>query len=146
MSALHLVKLCVGADSIEDLVGWQRTRLAAARRIGQPQVLRHTTRQMPKRRDELLAGGSLYWVIKGWLCCRQSIVDLEAFVDPEGIERCDIVLAPETIRVDPRPRGPFQGWRYLAAHEAPADVTAMGAGVAEMPEEMRRELKALGIL
>jgi hypothetical protein len=141
---LHLIKLCVGADSIEDLVAWQTDRLAAKKRAGEELLLKHTTRQMPKRRDEILAGGSLYWVIKGVLCCRQTIVDLRAFRDAEGIERCDICLAPDTIRVNPRPRGPFQGWRYLEPKDAPPDLDMRG-GIAEMPDALRMELQRLGV-
>ena len=146
MSSVHLIKLCVGADSIEDLEGWQKSRLAANARAGKPAFLRHTTRSMPKRKAELVAGGSLYWVIQGWVACRQRIVDLEGIVDGEGVERCDIVLEPVNIRVDPRPHGPFQGWRYLKGEDAPADLAAMASGVADMPEAMRKELKALGVI
>lgn len=143
---LHLIKLCVGADSVADLRGWQADRLADKKRRGEELLLKHTTRQMPKRRDEIVGRGSLYWVIKGWIACRQSVVDLRAFVDGDGIERCDICLAPETVQVEPRPRGPFQGWRYLEPKDAPRDLGALGAGLDEMPEEMRRELRALGVL
>lgn len=141
---LHLIKLCVGADSIEDLVSWQKERLAAKKRAGEELLLKHTTRQMPKRRDDVLDGGSLYWVIKGVLSCRQRIVDLRAFTDGEGIERCDICLDPETVRVIPRPRGPFQGWRYLEAKDAPPDLDLKG-GIAEMPDALRMELQRLGV-
>jgi hypothetical protein len=143
---LHLIKLAVGADSFEDLVAWQQQRLADKRRRGEELVLKHTTRQMPKRRDEILDGGSLHWVIKGWLCARQRVVDLRAFTDAEGIERCDICLDPETIRLDPRPRGPFQGWRYLEPKDAPPDLASLGKGVVEMPDDMRQELQRLGVL
>jgi hypothetical protein len=146
VSTVHLIKLCVGAESIEELESWQVQRLAAYKRAGQPTFLRHTTRSMPKRRAELIAGGSLYWVIKGWVACRQRIVGLDQVVGLDGVERCDIVLEPVNHRVDPRPHGPFQGWRYLNAMDAPSDLSSMSAGVADMPEEMRKHLKALGVI
>ncbi len=144
--ALHLIKLCVGADSVDDLLSWQTQRLADMKRRGVEVMLRHTTRQMPRRRDDILDGGSLYWVIKGEIACRQRVVDLRARVDVEGIERCDICLGSETIRVDPRPRGPFQGWRYFKAEDAPADLGADFGGAHEFPETLRRELRTLGVL
>lgn len=143
---LHLIKLCVGADSVDDLLSWQKQRLADMRRRGVEVMLRHTTRQMPRRRDEVLDGGSLYWVIKGEIACRQRVIDLRGRVDDDGIERCDICLDSLTVRVDPRPRGPFQGWRYFTADDAPADLAA-GAGEADkFPDHLRRELRTLGVL
>jgi len=144
--ALHLIKLCVGADSVDDLLSWQKQRLADMKRRGVEVMLRHTTRQMPRRRDDILDGGSLYWVIKGEIACRQRVVDLRARVDDEGIERCDICLDSATILVDPRPRGPFQGWRYFKTEDAPADLGASGGDAPEFPETLRRELRALGVL
>ena len=139
--ALHLIKLCVGAESIADLEGWIATRVGAS---GE-QV--HTTRMMPKRREEILAGGSLYWVIRGELSCRQSILVLRPVRDRDGISRCDIVLDPKVVPVHPRPRGPFQGWRYFTDGSAPPDLGKATAGsVAAMPEPMRRELRDLGLL
>jgi hypothetical protein len=143
---LHLIKLCVGAMSLEDLAEWQASRLADRRRRRLPPVLVHETRQMPKRRDDVLDGGSLYWVIKGLILVRQRIVDLQATVDREGVPRCDICLDPELVKVEPRPRGPFQGWRYFEARESPPDLASLPAGIADMPETLRRELVLLGVL
>src|SRR6185436_2179658 len=98
--ALHLIKLCVGAESIVDLEDWVAMRVRDAGEHA------HTTRMMPRRREEILAGGSLYWIIKGQLSCRQGILDLRARRDAEGVSCCDIVLEPLIIPVDPRPRGP----------------------------------------
>ncbi|MFN0263868.1 DUF1489 family protein [Tepidamorphus sp. 3E244] len=141
----NLVKLCVGASSIEDLEGWIKQRKAAAERGGKTYEQFHTTRQMPKARDELLAGGSLYWVIRGMIACRQEITDLRPVTDAEGISRCQIVLAQPIIRVRPQPRGPFQGWRYLKPDDAPPDLAKGQSG--EMPDpEMARALAELGLL
>jgi hypothetical protein len=144
--ALNLIKLCVGADSIRDLQEWIEERLAEKRRKKQPVEHIHTTRMMPTRADELLAGGSLYWVIRGEIACRQRLVDIREFVDKEGIRRCRLVLDSKVIPVVPRPRGPFQGWRYFPSKEAPADLGRSGKGLAKLPEELRRELRDLGLL
>ncbi|MDZ4741153.1 MAG: DUF1489 domain-containing protein [Alphaproteobacteria bacterium] len=142
--SLHLIKLCVGVDSIEDLRGWQKEHLAAQKKRGQTLELKHTTRMVPKRRAEILAGGSLYWVIKGHVALRQKLLDIRPFVDKEGIGRCHLVYDKDLVLVSPRPRRPFQGWRYLAAKEAPPDIGKGGA--AGLPDKLRRELAELGLL
>lgn len=144
--ALHLIKLCVGCDTIQDLEAWiaEKRRMAGPSNPGEHI---HTTRMMPKRMDALLDGGSLYWVIKGQLSCRQRLLAIRPFTDAEGIGRCRLVLQPELVAVGPRPCRPFQGWRYLAEDDAPADLTGTeAAGIAVLPEAMRRELVSLGLL
>lgn len=140
MADLNLIKLCVGADSVDDLRRWiaQRTENGATEHV-------HVTRMTPKRRNELIPGGSLYWVIKGAVQCRQTLIDVRSFVDDEGTTRCRLVLRPELIPVVPRGHRPFQGWRYLQSADAPADLEGSGDHV-EMPAEMRRELAELGLL
>lgn len=140
---LHLIKLCVGVDSIEDLREWQTERLAQLKKRGQKLELKHTTRMVPKRREELLDGGSLYWVIKGYMSVRQPLIDIRSFVDKEGVSRCHLVYDKEMVLVAPRPRRAFQGWRYLVAKEAPPDVGKAGKG---LPEKLQRELAELGLL
>lgn len=143
--ALHILKLCVGAESIADLEDWiEETRLQY-RRIGQPYRQLHTTRMVPKRMDEIVGEGSLYWVIKGRIAARQRILEIEPFTDFDGISRCHLVLEPVVHAVEMRPCRPFQGWRYLAEKDAPRDIRK-GEEVAEMPEALRAELAALGLL
>lgn len=142
---VHLVKLCVGADDISDLAEWQAERLAEKKKLKQPQVLAHVTRMAPKRAEELLSGGSLYWVMKGVIRCRQKLIGIEPFTDNEGIGRCRLVLDNEIVPTRRQERRPFQGWRYLEAKDAPPDVKKGEAGD-DMPEEMRRELEELGLL
>src|SRR5579871_6291791 len=142
---LHLIKLCVGAESIEDLEEWIAERVAERRRRGEPQLSLHVTRMTPKRGAELLDGGSLYWVIRGQVAARQRLEEIEPFTDAEGIGRCRLWMEPLVTPVLPRPYRPFQGWRYLPAKDAPPDLHAQGE-VAEMPEELRRELSGLGLL
>jgi hypothetical protein len=100
----------------------------------------------PKRDAELLSGGSLYWVIKGQIAARQQLLAIEPFTDTDGIGRCRLVLAPQLVPVLPRPYRAFQGWRYLAGADAPVDLGAETGGLAEMPEALRLELRALGLL
>ncbi|OBZ96393.1 hypothetical protein ADU59_08670 [Pararhizobium polonicum] len=144
--ALHLIKLCVGADSIDDLRDWVSRKAMTAIAAGLEPHSYHTTRMVPKRTEELLDGGSLYWVIKGQVQARQRLTGIETFTDGEGIGRCNLILGPEVIETAYQPRRAFQGWRYLQPNEAPRDLSALGAGTAEMPLELRRELAELGLL
>jgi hypothetical protein len=137
---VHLIKLCVGAESIADLEEWIALRL----RLSREQI--HTTRMMPKSREEILDGGSLYWVIKGTVACRQRILGLRGHRDEDGISRCDIVLDPTVVPVDPRPRGPFQGWRYLNAADAPPDLAGAGTPDANLPLELQKQLRVIGLV
>ena len=144
--SLHLLKLCVGVQSIGDLEARIAARLAAKRASGERAEQLHTTRMTPRRITELLDGGSLYWVIKGQIAARQSLLDIRPITDADGIARCQLVLEPIVVPVLPRPLRPFQGWRYLKPQEAPTDI-AKGAGeIAEMPEDLRRQLRELGLL
>ena len=144
--SLHLIKLCVGADSIADLAHFQAARLERQAHDSVAQELAHRTRQMPRRRDEILDGGSLYWVISGQIAVRQGILDLRAVSDdPEG-KRCDIVLASRLVPVRPTPRRAFQGWRYLAADAAPADLGGGPGQNADIPDELRAVLIELGLM
>jgi hypothetical protein len=136
---LNLVKLCVGAGEVADLDRWIKDARAGR------DTLDHTTRMFPRRRDELLPGGSLYWVIKGFILCRQPIVDLVAVRGKDGIERCRIDFAPRIVLVRPTPRRAFQGWRYLEAADAPPDLKK-SQGAAAIPPKLRRELAELGLL
>ena len=144
---LHLIKLCVGCDSVKDLREWVAERIKTAKKKNQPPHHIHVTRMMPKRVEEILAGGSLYWVIRGEIAAREKLIAVEPFRDKDGIGRCRLVMQPKVISVSPRPMRPFQGWRYFEADAAPPDLTRSAAsGVAAMPEPMRRELRDLGLL
>ncbi len=144
--ALNILKLCVGCDSVEDLEAWVLHKLDERRRNGEPAEHWHTTRMVPTRGAEIMDGGSLYWVIKGSVQCRQAILDIRPFIDDEGIGRCRIVLDPKVVRTDWQPRRAFQGWRYLRPEDAPADLGTGRRGIAEMPPKLRQELAALGLL
>ena len=144
---LHLIKLAVGCESVKELKEWIAERMLAAKKKGLPQLHVHVTRMTPKRVDEILAGGSLYWVIRGEVAAREKIVGIEPFRDGDGIGRCRLIMQPKVIAVSPRPMRPFQGWRYLTPEDAPADLgKASAAGLEAMPEPLRRELRDLGVL
>ena len=143
---LHLVKLCVGADSVEDLETWIGQRLAAMRSAGEKPEQRHTTRMIPKRAEELLDGGSLYWVIRGNVQVRQRLLDIQSFRDTDGIQRCNLILEPFLAPTEWQPRRAFQGWRYLSMGDAPRDLAAGETGLATLPPALRRELADLGLL
>jgi hypothetical protein len=142
--ALHLIKLCVGCDSVGDLEDWIRQK-RRAKRNGKHEHI-HRTRMVPKRADELTDGGSLYWVIRGEIACRQRILDVRPFRDKDGVGRCALALEPKVVLVELRPHRAFQGWRYLIAKDAPRDLAKAAPGAAAMPEKMRRELRELGLM
>ena len=141
---LHLIKLCVGVDSLEDLAQWQKGRLAELKKKKKPLELVHVTRQTPKRAEELLDGGSLYWVIKGQIAARQKLLDLRP-TTKNGVPHCGIVYEPKLIATARRFHRPFQGWRYLNAGDAPADARDLKGGKG-LPEALKAELSELGLL
>jgi hypothetical protein len=143
---LHLIKLAVGCESIRELKGWVAERMATAKKKGLPLRHIHITRMTPKRGEEIIAGGSLYWVIRGEIAAREKIIAIEPFRDRDGIGRCRLVMQPKVIAVAPRPMRAFQGWRYFTPDSAPPDLGKAAAGIAAMPEPLRRELRDLGLL
>ncbi|MFO7479143.1 MAG: DUF1489 domain-containing protein [Methyloceanibacter sp.] len=143
---LHLVKLCVGVDSVQDLAVWQAERLKRLRREKQTAELCHRTLQTPRRREGLLDGGSLYWVIKGFILVRQRVLDLRPDVKEDGTACCGIVLDAELVPTRAHPRRAFQGWRYLDPSDAPADAEGLLAATDDMPPGMREELRELRLI
>lgn len=138
----HLIKLSVGTESVEDLVAWQAT---AHERWpdGQP---RHVTRMWPKREAEVLAGGSIYWVIKGFVQARQRVLRLDEVIGQDGIRRCGIVLDKVLVRVEATPKRAFQGWRYLLPQDAPRDLSAARAQEETLPVDLQNALAEIGVL
>lgn len=144
--ALHIIKLCVGVSTIDELAAWQAGRLSERKARGDTTPIFHATAQTPKRKDELLAGGSLYWVIKGNIQVRQKLIGFAEATRGEGSPCCRILLDPELVPVRPVPRRAFQGWRYLTDEDAPADLGRKNADLAALPPEMRRALTELGLI
>lgn len=142
---VHILKLCVGISEPAELAAWQKKRWNDAKKAGQKPECRHITRNMPKRAEEILDGGSLYWVIKGVIRVRQRIKAVESIVwDNEP--HCKLLLERKIIRVQPRPMRAFQGWRYLESANAPRDLGELGKGAVEMPAKMLAELQELGLI
>lgn len=142
---LHLIKLCVGCDSVADLEDWIKLKLKERKKRRQKPEHIHTTRMFPKRAADLI-GGSLFWVVRGQIACRERILDLRQTTGKDGIKRCQVVMDGKLVLVEPRPRAAFQGWRYLEVRDAPRDLSLAAPGAARMPEQMRRELRDLGLL
>lgn len=144
--ALNMIKLCVGADSVQDLADWQASR-RAFKAPGGGRCYAHTTFQTPKRQADLVPGGSLYWVIKGTILVRQPLLGFGEGTKDDGSTCCLLLLGEELVLVRPTPRRPFQGWRYLTAEDAPPDMKRGAKNdVIEMPAAMRRKLSDLGLL
>jgi hypothetical protein len=139
---INLVKLSVGTESVQDLIAWQMQRQAQSD-DGLP---RHVTRMWPKREAEILNDGSIYWVIKGLIQCRQRVLRLEEVVRSDGIRRCAIVLDPQMIRTQSSLRRPFQGWRYLAEEDAPPDLPEGREDEEALPTELNRALAEIGVI
>lgn len=137
---VHLKKLSVGSVSLGSMREWQKGILAS----GRPII--HPTRNWPRRREELLDGGSIYWIIKGQMQARQEIADLIELTGPDGVVRCGIVLQPDIIPIWPRKERIFQGWRYLEVENAPADIPADDGDGEALPTELASELRDLGLL
>ena len=139
---INLIKLSVGTETVEGLAAWQATKRAQTA-DGLP---RHVTRMWPKREAEILAGGSIYWVIKGVLTCRQTILRLDEVIGEDGIRRCAIVSDPELVRVQSALKRPFQGWRYLKPSDTPPDLPKGRESEDPLPVELNRALAEIGVL
>lgn len=137
----HLIKLSVGTEDVADLAAWYGDRRAQ----GADGLPRHITRMWPKREAEVINGGSIYWVIKGVLLCRQRILRLDEVTGSDGILRCAIVMDPTLIRVEPALKRPFQGWRYLAPADAPRDLALARAGEDALPPSLSAALADIGV-
>ena len=142
---VHLLKMCVGIDDVEHLRQAQSAKIQQSQAAGLGNRLWHRTRHMPRRHADVLGGGSMYWIIKGFVRVRQRIIGLDAVIGRDRIPRCDLVLDPEIIRTEPQPRRPHQGWRYLNPDSAPKDLD-VGSHDQEIPEEMVIELGEIGLI
>ena len=139
---LHLIKLSVGSDSVEAIADWQRRR-SAQTEDGQ---YFHLTRMWPRREAELLDGGSIYWVVKGLIQCRQRIARLESMTGRDGVARCAMFLDSEIIRTGIVPKRPFQGWRYLRPEDAPHDLPPHRQAEEQLPAHIAGMLDEIGVV
>lgn len=138
---VNLIKLCVGAERVEDLINWQKEPRAK----GPDGLPRHITRMWPKRAAEVTGGGSLYWVFKGMTLARQRILRLDEVLGEDGITRCALVLEPVVHRTEPAPRRPFQGWRYLAPNDSPGDLRSEDHRGDALPPKLQLALAEIGV-
>ncbi|MEM6409660.1 MAG: DUF1489 domain-containing protein [Pseudomonadota bacterium] len=138
---VNLIKLSVGTESIDDLAAWQ----ASPRPKGPDGLPRHVTRMWPKREAEIVNGGSIYWVIKGVVQCRQKVLRLDDYDRGDGIRRCALVFDPKLIRVENMTKRPFQGWRYLKPEDAPADLPEHRAREEQLPPGLSAALADIGV-
>jgi len=144
---VHLKKLAVGIESFEHLQEVQAERLAENQARFGKEVLFTYTRNTPKRKDEILAEGCLYWIIKGQYRVRQHVVGFEEEVDDEGRKYCLILLDPVLIRTAPIAHKAFQGWRYLKTEDVPHDLDETAEKAAQaLPDDLAGELRDLGLL
>lgn len=143
---MNLIKLAVGIEDVEHLADVQARRLAAKRKSKQPAELLHVTRSFPRQADEVLDGGSMYWVVKGVIRVRQRIVDLRETLNEDGKPACAIVLDPDLVQTERRTFRAFQGWRYLKPDDAPKDASAVDAQADALPDALAGELRELGLL
>ncbi len=137
----HLIKLSVGSETVEDLAIWQKLPQAQSP-DGFPW---HITRMWPKREEEILGQGSIYWVIKGVIQCRNKIVRLDEVMGGDGIRRCAIVCDRELVRVEPTLKRAFQGWRYLKPEDAPSDLGVVRDGEEALPASLSAALAEIGV-
>ncbi|MFD1158232.1 DUF1489 family protein [Roseovarius aestuarii] len=139
---MHLLKLSVGTESVDGLAEWYKTKRAQ----GPDGLPRHVTRMWPKREAEILEGGSIFWVIQGFIRCRQRVLRFDEVIGSDGIRRCAFVLAPELIRTTSVKRRPFQGWRYLDPGDAPADLPRTRLSDDTLPDDLSAALADIGVL
>ena len=143
---VNLVKLCVGITAVGQLEQLQATRRRESSENGRLPVNIHITRNKPKRSQEIIDHGSLYWVIRRQIRVRQRIIRVDDLENLEGKKRCGLILDPQLIRTEHRAYRPFQGWRYLEQSDAPLDLTSNQEAGVGMPFEMEEELRELGLL
>tara|TARA_Y100001968_G_scaffold309702_1_gene329795 strand:- start:223 stop:669 length:447 start_codon:yes stop_codon:yes gene_type:complete len=145
-SFVNLVKLCVGARTISDLAKWQEQKCKLEATDNGTGKIAHVTRMRPKREKDLISGGSIYWVFKGFIMARQRILTLEEYSSKDGIKRCALILGDEIFKTEPKPKRAFQGWRYLSPSDAPKDIGKFNITEDQLPHNLQVELVKLGVL
>lgn len=143
---VHLVKMAVGIESFDHLVSVQSERFRRAEETEGKGILRHLTRNTPRRAEEVLDGGSIYWIIKGYIRAHQRITGFGEATGRNGRPRCALILDPNLVRTELLPHKPIQGWRYMEPAAVPEDLTSKAMEKTSLPDEMAAELRALGLL
>ncbi len=146
----NLIRTAVGIGSLAELAEVQEHFRTMTSAEGRKAVI-VTTRNKPTRENDLLNGGSVYWIIRNVIRARQAVIDIQVAQDEEGRNFCQIFLDPTIMLVHPVDHRAIQGWRYLPPERAPADAGRYDASADtgesdNIPPEMESELKALGLL
>ena len=136
---LHMLKLAAGISDLAELKEVQKERKK------ERGVYAFYTRNMPKREEEILDGGSIYWVIKGQIQARQRIKGFKPIVNRRGRPAVLVTFEAKLTPTQWRPHRPFRGWRYLEPREAPKDLPK-GAKAKGLPPKLEAELRELGLL
>ena len=139
---INIVKICVGAKVVHDLWLWQKERQTSDKNS----KIMHITRMRPQRENELLNGGSIYWVFKGLILARQEVMSLQECRGADGILRCGLILNPQLFLTYPVKKRPFQGWRYLKSSDAPKDLEKYSPGNDRLPNELKIAMSELGLV
>ena len=144
---VNLVKIAVGVTTVEELRLRQTEFLKKINDNNFPYFY-HKTRMMPKKHEDIISNGSLFWVIKGAICARQKVIDIVKFEDTDGKKKCKIFLAAEIVKTKPIRKRPFQGWRYLKKHITPGDLNEPIKGNFEpnIPIDVQKKLLEMGVL
>ena len=135
---LHILKLTVGIDEISSLRAIQHAKLK------HDGLLFHYTRNYPRRAEEIISGGSIYWIIRGYIQVRQRIISIEKISDRNG-KRCAILLDQNLIPTELQPRKPHRGWRYLNHNDVPLDLLDGDKTNTKLPVGLISELRDLGL-
>ena len=143
---INLIKISVGIEDIEHLKRKQKQFISNALNHGAVPEIIHYTRNTPRRSDEMLQGGSIYWVIKRFIRARQLIREIRRINGPKGKKSCAIILEPEIIKTELKQFRVFQGWRYLSLNDAPSDLSVSSISSDDIPEDLVNDLKELGLL
>ena len=144
--AVHIIKLAVGIESLSHLRQRQFERMSDEPSGTAGSRLIHLTRNAPRRKSEILEGGSIYWVIRKFIAARQRINAVDTALNHEGKPRCALVLDPDLVPVQSQPYRAFQGWRYLETTDAPKDALGQAEGGQNLPPALVNELRRLGLL
>ena len=143
---INLIKISVGIEDIDHLKRRQEQSISNAISSGVVPEIVHYTRNTPRRANEWLQGGSIYWVIKRFIRVRQLIKDIRQVNGPKGKKSCAIILEPGIIRTEIKKFRVFQGWRYFPLNDAPADLPISSISDNDFPEDLVNDLKELGLI
>lgn len=137
--ALHMLKLAAGISDLAELKEMQKERRK------ERGIYAFYTRNMPKREEEILDGGSIYWVVKGQIQARQRIKGFKPIINRRGRPAVLVTFEAKLTPTHWRPHRPFRGWRYMTPSEAPKDLPK-GTKIKGLPSKMEAELRELGLL